>query len=155
MGFAYLSADWALVREDGLPLPVVPHTCNLAHLRKAVGEARHFNSLDPVILIILHHFDFAESGSEQANTDIDQLADLLTWLKSAPDISCVGLESLTARLQPGQCVRNLRLARWRQGLHWRIQRRLPRYSLLGGKAAGFAFGVARRALLGLSPYTTE
>lgn len=155
MGFAYLSADWALVREDGLPLPVVPHTCNLSHLREAVGEARHFSSLDPVILVILHHFDFAESGVEQANTDLDRLTDLLSWVRNTPDISCADLESLAARLQPAQCRRNLRLARWRQGLHWRIQRRLPRYSLLGGDAAGFAFAVARRAVSGLNAQTTE
>jgi peptidoglycan/xylan/chitin deacetylase (PgdA/CDA1 family) len=151
LGFAYLSADWALVREDDLPLPVLPHTCNLAHLRGAVSEARQFASLDPVIVVILHHFDFAESGSSEASTDIQRTAELLSWVRGAPDLACTGLEALAARLQPAQCRRNLRLARWRKGLHWRLQRRIPHYSLLGGEAPGFTYGIARRAVLGLPP----
>jgi hypothetical protein len=102
-----------------------------------------------VVPVILHHFDFAESGSGEATTDLDRLADLLALAAGAPDLACTGMEALATRLRPAQCRRNLRLARWRRGLHWRLQRLLPHYALLGGETAGFASAVARRALLGL------
>jgi peptidoglycan/xylan/chitin deacetylase (PgdA/CDA1 family) len=149
LGFAYLSADWALVREDALPLPVLPHTCNLVHLREAVAEARRLGAPDAAVVVILHHFDFAESGSAHANTDLDRLVVDLAWAASEADIARTGMEALATRLRPDQCRRNLALARRRRGLHWRLQRLLPRYSLLGGDGPAFAYRVARRALLGL------
>jgi peptidoglycan/xylan/chitin deacetylase (PgdA/CDA1 family) len=149
LDFAYLSADWSLVREDALPLPVVPHTCNLAHLEEALAEARRFASLEPAVLVVLHHFDFAESGSGEATMDLDRLADLLALAAGAPDLVCTGMEALATRLHPAQCRRNLRLARRRRGLHWRLQRLLPHYALLGGERIGFGYAVAREALLGL------
>lgn len=146
LGFSYLSADWALVGEDALPFPVIPHTCNLVHLEEAVADARQFPTAEPAVVVILHHFDFAESGSGTVNTDLDALARLLAWAMDQPDIACTSLGGLAARLGPGQCRRNLRLARWRSGLHWRLQRLFPRYVLLDGGGIRFAYAVGGQAL---------
>lgn len=146
IGFSYLSADWALVGEDALPFPVIPHTCNLIHLQEAVADAREFPAAEPAVVVILHHFDFAESGSGNAGTDLDELARLLAWVGDRPDIACSSLGGLAARFGPETCRRNLTLARWRSGLHWRLQRLLPRYALLNGSNVRFAYAVGRRAL---------
>jgi hypothetical protein len=149
LGFRYLSADWALVGDDAPALTIVPHTCNLMHLREAVTEARRFGNLDARIIVILHHFDFVESGSEGAGTDLRRLGRLLAWAGAQPDLACSSLGSLADGLEPGQSRRNLRLAQWRSGLHWRLQRLFPRYTLVGGGPAGFTYGIARGAFFAL------
>lgn len=130
LGFDYVSADWALVTETPPSIRVLPHTCNLVHLREAVAEARQFSGLDPVIIVILHHFDFTESGSQDAGNDLVGLDGLLAWVADQRDLRCTTLNELARKLLPDRCVGNLRLARWRHGLHWRLQRLLPRYTML-------------------------
>jgi hypothetical protein len=149
LGFGYLSADWGLVGHDTPPLTIVPHTCNLMHLKEAVTEARRFGALDARVIVILHHFDFVESGSDGADIDLARLGQLLDWVAAQPDLACSTLGTLAAGLKADQSWRNLRLARWRSGLHWRLQRLFPRYTLLGGGPGGFAYGIARRAFVAL------
>jgi hypothetical protein len=149
LGFRYLSADWSAVGKGALRIPVMPHTCNLEHLKEAITEARRFGVLGTVVIAILHHFDFAESNGSAASMDLARLGQLLAWINAQSDITCVNLGRLASVLQPRQYRRNLGLARWRRRLHWRLQRLFPRYSLLGGQAPGFAYALVRQALLGL------
>jgi peptidoglycan/xylan/chitin deacetylase (PgdA/CDA1 family) len=149
LGFGYVSADWALVSEHIPPIPVIPHTCNLVHLQEAVDDARQFAGLNPVIAVILHHFDLAESGTRSAGVDLSGLERLLAWVTDQPDLLCMSLADLSSGLDPQRCAANLRLARWRTGLHWRLQRLLPRYSLLDADRARLAAALGGRALLRL------
>lgn len=146
LGFRWLSADWALVTDAPLPFPVLPHTCNLPHLEQAVAEARSFGSGIAHILVILHHFDFAESGNANALLDLERLDRLLAWVTAQPDIACSSVGALAAETPAQQCRRNLLLAGWRRRLHWRLQTLFPRYLLLGGDGGCFAWTVGRGAL---------
>lgn len=143
-GFDWLSADWALVTREPLPVTVIPHTCGLAELAQAVADARQFPAAEPLVVPILHHFDFTTPAGTAAA--LESLAGQLAWVRAQPDLICTTLGSAAARFSPVQCRRNLRLAQWRRGLHWRLQRLLPRYTLLAGGRTRFAVSVGGQAL---------
>jgi hypothetical protein len=149
LGFGYVSADWALVSEDTPPIAVIPHTCNLVHLKDAVSEARQFVGLNPAVVVILHHFDFVESGNDHGGTDLAGLERLLAWVGEQSDLTCTTLQGIASRMAPERCAQNLRLARRRSGFHWRLQRLLPHYVLLDADSSRLFSAVGTRALMRL------
>jgi hypothetical protein len=146
LGFTHLSADWALVTHHPLPLVVIPHTCALRQLRDAVAEARQLPDRKRMLLVILHHFDLAESGNKQAAFTLGDLAELLSWASEQADIRLTHLSGLAAELEPDHCARNLRLAHWCRTLHWRLQSLFPRHTLLAEPAPRFLGAITRNAL---------
>lgn len=113
LGFGYLSADWALVGEAVPPIPVLPHTCNLVHLEEAVTDARQFPRLEPIVVVILHHFDFAECGGGPASTDIPGLQRSLHWVTEQPDLRCTTLADLATGVGAEMCAQ---ICAWRAGV---------------------------------------
>lgn len=146
LGFSHLSADWGLVTDTPLPFPVIPHTCALTQVREAIDEARQYTGTDPMILAILHHFDFIESGNKEAAMDLAALRELLAWTARQTDVQRTWLGGLAAEIDPENCARNLRLARGRRTLHWRLQSLFPRYTLIADGLPRFTASVARNAL---------
>lgn len=149
LGFSYVSASWDLVSEDSLPIPVIPRTCNLVHLKEAVAEARQYAPLDSVVVGILHHFDFSESGDTEARTDLSELSQLLAWTRNQPDLDVTTIAYLAEGLVPERCAASLRLARRSGKMHWRLQRLLPRYVFLHAGRLPLWTSLTKRALLQL------
>jgi hypothetical protein len=132
LDFDYLSAGWDAPPTPSARIPVLPHTCNLAHLRTAVAEARCYAPLPSLVLVILHHFDFIESGQADAVLSLDQLDKALAWVSGQADLEPVTVSGLGQRIMPSECQRGLSRYRLGSALHWRVQAMLPRYSLVCG-----------------------
>lgn len=83
LGFAYISG------EESIPARLVglmslPRTCQMVDLRRVVTAARPFAWMYPILIAVVHHYDFIESGSELARTSLNDFAALLEWVADQP-----------------------------------------------------------------------
>jgi hypothetical protein len=127
-GFRYVSAEWQTRREQQ-GLVRIPRTCQLTGLKEHIQAARRLQKLDVVIVAVMHHYDFLESGEENAKLGLAQFDELLAWLAAQPDVKVQTLGRLV-RHSAGEIERAMWLHRLKQHLPWRIKVRLPNYCLI-------------------------
>jgi predicted deacetylase len=72
----------------------LPITAELTDLESAVEAARGSGDDDPVIGVLMHPYDFRESGDERAQVDLPKLDRKLAWLKQQSDITVASVTGL-------------------------------------------------------------
>lgn len=72
----------------------LPITVELADLESAVEAARVSGDDDPVIGVLMHPYDFRESGDPRAQVDLAGLDSKLAWLKQQADVAVASITAL-------------------------------------------------------------
>jgi predicted deacetylase len=72
----------------------VPITAELRELREAVAQARKNGDADSLIGILLHPYDFMESGDPRASTTFEEFDEELAWLATQPDVRVASIAAL-------------------------------------------------------------
>ena len=67
--FRYLSGGWEVPLAYRGDVAILPRTCSLRTLGGAVRQTRRTRRLSPLIVAVMHHCDFSESGSEEATVE--------------------------------------------------------------------------------------
>jgi peptidoglycan/xylan/chitin deacetylase (PgdA/CDA1 family) len=93
-GFKCLSANRYGVARG--PLRFVPTTADLRELRDAVTVARRSRDPDPIIGVLLHPYDFKESGDPRAAMTCSAFAEEVRWLTEQPDVRVVPISRLSS-----------------------------------------------------------
>ena len=130
LGFRYVSGGWEVPRPYHGDMAILPRTCNLVALETAVSEARRARKLSPVIIAVMHHYDFSETGDEEATISLPAFDKLLDWITQQPDLRMIPLRNIAATLTALECRRAVKRHRLRLALHWRLRRYVPQYILL-------------------------
>lgn len=130
VGLNYLSASWETPLKYRGKLTVLPATCHLSRLRLAITEARPFIRLSPIFVVLMHHYDFSETGNCKATTNLYDFEKLLEWIKLQEDVQMLTLNDIAAIITPEQCLRVLCRQKWKQRLHWRLQACFPKYCFI-------------------------
>lgn len=125
--FQYLSAGFNYSAEGG-NLTFLPRSCQLVDIVEAVTEARRFSWLNPVVIGVMHHYDFRESGSELARIDIPGFAKRLAWIAAQKDICTLTLGELGSTCSGYTHLSQLKSMQ--RILPWRFSHRLPVRCLL-------------------------
>lgn len=94
-GFKYLSAGWHAPKTSKEHIKILPLTAHLSDIQEAVNEARCFIKANPIIVVVMHHYDFSESGSKQAVTHITKFSNTISWLTSQSDIKLRTLSEIS------------------------------------------------------------
>jgi len=68
-------------------LRFLPYTCMPGHEREAVEFARNSSDPDPIIVVLLHPFNFVEYDRDRGRFTRQSLDDLLSWLAVQPDVA--------------------------------------------------------------------
>ncbi len=126
-GFQYISASFGPHVPKPSPLKNIPRSCQLTMLREALAEARKYQGTKPIIVPIVHHYDFIESGAAEAAMDLPEFRELLGWLKAQPDVHCLRIGELAASTSAAATHSAMQRHLRKDRLHWRLQRRLPRH----------------------------
>jgi len=95
LGFSTLSADRNGKAPKGSMLNFLPETCDLPLLRDAVKAARSSSDNQPVIVVVLHSYDFREINEKHGKIDYQEFSDLLNWLKSEGDVRLLSIGQST------------------------------------------------------------
>ncbi len=122
--FRYLSAGWEMDAGCSPALSYLPARCQMASLPEILKALEVFASFDPVVVAVMHHYDFAESGNSQAPTDLNRFRALLQTLAEDERIQAVTLSAL-AETPSTHLSSRLQQNAWAK-LPWMISNRLPK-----------------------------
>ena len=94
-GFRGLSAS----RYSPLPaksgkLAFAPYTAELGGMRAAIDAARRGGEGDPVVGIMMHPYDFRESGDKRAIISLEEFEREVRWLKEQKDVRILPISAL-------------------------------------------------------------
>jgi len=124
-GFAYLSSNLQRPPRISTPLRMLPLTCRLRRVREAVSEARRFDRLNPVVTLVMHHYDFPEEGENPIIQSYEEFDTLLAWIGNQRDIRVMTLDGLANELSPRDTRHWVQHEKWRNRLPWRFRQCLP------------------------------
>jgi peptidoglycan/xylan/chitin deacetylase (PgdA/CDA1 family) len=100
MGFAVLSAGRDQPYEGAHSIALIPEVGNIGDFRSAVKRARSGNFRDPIIVVLLHLYDFVEVKSAQGYMKYEDLDRILDWTKGQEDIEVTTFGGLLASGRP-------------------------------------------------------
>lgn|SRR5574337_476279 len=83
LGFEYLSAAREMPTTRAHPL-LLPKTAQLKNFEAALSEAARFEAARPIVIFVIHHYDFVESGVASAPLDLGRFDDMLGQALSRP-----------------------------------------------------------------------
>ena len=93
-GLACISANrYGLCREGSLRF--APITTDIKGLRQAIVSARDSRDTDLIIGVLLHPYDFEESGDPRAEMSCRAFDGELRWLAQQPDVTVVSVSTLS------------------------------------------------------------
>jgi peptidoglycan/xylan/chitin deacetylase (PgdA/CDA1 family) len=95
-GLTCISANRYGPFQNG-PLRFVPITTDMPELRSALEHARMTSDDDPIVGVLLHPYDFVESGDSRAVITCDGFNKELQWLAAQPDVTVASISALAAR----------------------------------------------------------
>lgn len=94
--FYYLSAGWEQPPRYQGGIKHLPRTAHLSDIPAALEEARRFSRAQPTIVMVMHHFDFAESGSDRSIIDMHGFDTAMQHLANEPDVQIFTLGALAS-----------------------------------------------------------
>ena len=126
--FRYLSAGWEMGADCSTALSYLPASCQMAALPEMLSALVVFAPLDPVVVAVMHHDDFVESGNPRALMDLKRFRAMLQTLAQDEGIQAATLSAL-AETPSSHLASRLRQGAW-VNLPWMIRGRLPQGALL-------------------------
>lgn len=129
-GYAYLSGSLATPPLDETRLCLIPRTCDVHQLRQAYAEASRLPFLSPIVVVIMHHYDFLECTDKPGKLSLQAFRETLSWLKQQPEVHFITLGRLAENLGVVGSQATLRRHFKKERLHWRLQRWLPKTLLM-------------------------
>jgi hypothetical protein len=76
-------------------LNFIPWTCFLSDLKTAVPAARKISYSQPLIVVIIHAYDFVEDDKSRGFTTVQEFSDLMNWLASQDDVKIESISQAT------------------------------------------------------------
>jgi peptidoglycan/xylan/chitin deacetylase (PgdA/CDA1 family) len=128
LGFQYLAAGQRNIPHL-LNLKTIPVTAYLRDFPDLLDEAARFRLANPVIVVVLHHHDFAESGAANATTDLAAFDAILATIRRTPDILVTTLAAIARNLHT-DTTRLMRHQFW--GRYRYVRHLVPLRSFLDG-----------------------
>ncbi|OUS15928.1 hypothetical protein A9Q88_09250 [Gammaproteobacteria bacterium 50_400_T64] len=127
LDFNFISAGWELPLNDWAPeIKILPRTAQVSNLILDVRKYRVYAALSPVIIAVIHHYDFVESNEKNAKFDLRGFEKIIEHITTNKHVRMTSLESLANNLSP----RNTFFAHsthkfLSNTFNWRLQKHLP------------------------------
>jgi hypothetical protein len=84
--FKTLSADKNRIIRKNSTLKFLPKTCDLLRLKDTIQKSHGFIGTNPIIVVLLHPYDFKELHPQRAKFDFHQMVEILKWVKQQPNV---------------------------------------------------------------------
>ncbi len=86
VGITTISAHRYSIFDESFSLSYTPVTVEIQNLRRAIDCARLFSDESPVIGVMLHPYDFCESGDKLCTITLPDFERNLKWIKECADV---------------------------------------------------------------------
>ncbi len=123
-GLSHLSSNMRYAPMRHTSLRLLPLTCHLPELKAAIAEARRFSRLQPLVVVVMHHYDFP-GGEAPVFSDFAEFDALLAWIAEQKDVQIRTLSQLAEELTSTASQRVFQHNRLRDHLPWRYRHWLP------------------------------
>ncbi|NBB84985.1 MAG: DUF2334 domain-containing protein [Bacteroidetes bacterium] len=90
-------------------LQYLPATCTAIHLKEVVEAGRNTSDPAPIIVVVLHEYEFAEVDPERGVLSFGDFDRLLRWVADQPDLTVQPMSALMASDQVDTSARRFRL----------------------------------------------
>jgi peptidoglycan/xylan/chitin deacetylase (PgdA/CDA1 family) len=90
-------------------LEYLPATCTAIHLKEVVEAARNTSDPAPIIVVVLHEYEFTEVDPERGVLSFDDFERLLRWVTDQPDLTVQPMSELMTSGQVDTSARRFRL----------------------------------------------
>lgn len=90
-----ISANIEGSAKESSQLKFLPAICHITWLQDAVELARRLPDAQPVIVVLLHHFDFLEVNRKRGKLTYQDFVELLSWITSQKDIRVRSIDQAT------------------------------------------------------------
>ena len=105
LDFKYLSAGYRLPPKTSSNLRNIPLTSRLSLIDKTVAQARRFEMFSPVIVIVLHHYDFDRDPDDPPAKQFNrhEFSKTLELLLATRGVRFTTLGKLAEEMSPNSC----------------------------------------------------
>lgn len=126
-GFEYISAGAEHASRKRTALKQLHRTSHLSQIDAVVSECERFRQRQYTSILVMHHYDFFESGSKQAVIDLNGFHCILDRLTEIPDLRIASLADLARTLHRSNSDR---LKQYRFANTRLFRRILPRHGFV-------------------------
>ena len=128
--FLFLSAGWKIPESVPSHIPLLPRTCHIHTLIETIEHNQSYQRLEPIFIVVLHHYDFFESGSNQSVLKIEEFTKILEGLSKMEDVKFTSLNEIASEISGQQTQQGISdYNNWNRK-HWRIRRFFPKNCLI-------------------------
>jgi len=128
--FLFLSASWEIPPLTEFFVPLLPRTCQITSLTDCIRQTEKFSSLNPIIIVVMHHYDFIESNKKQGNLNLDIFESCVKKLTTQENILLTSLNNLAKEHSVSSSMNAFLLHSKISNLHWRLTNYTPNHCLI-------------------------
>ncbi len=110
-GFSTLSANKKGLVTKGSNLHYLPVSCGLTELKDAVKAARRSSDNQPLVVALLHDYDFLDINEETGILTFQEFFDLMDWVTAQEDIRVISISQATDLIEDLSADRAIRTKR--------------------------------------------
>ncbi|MBL4780856.1 MAG: DUF2334 domain-containing protein [Porticoccaceae bacterium] len=127
LGFTFISAGWDLPPGYKNPkIKILPRTTQTSDLINEVNKYKAYTMLSPLIIAVLHHYDFIESNEKNAKFDLIEFENIIKNITTRKHVRVTSLDSIANNISSkntffGHATHKILSER----LNWRLQKHLP------------------------------
>jgi hypothetical protein len=111
-GFTILSANRKGLALKGTALHYLPVSCELTKLKEAIRAARRSSDDQPLVVALLHDYDFLDINEVTGVITFQEFHDLMDWVNAQDDVRVLSISqasNVIEDLGAGRAIRNQRI----------------------------------------------
>ena len=111
-GFTILSANKKGLAVKGSNLHYLPVSCDLPELKDAVSAARKSSDKQPLVVALLHDYDFLDFNEVLGVISFREFFDLIDWVAAQEDVRIITIQQaggLIADLSPERAIKTKKI----------------------------------------------
>jgi len=128
--FLFLSAGWEIPSQTNHLVPLLPRTCQITSLTDCITQTEPFSSLNPIIIVVMHHYDFIESNKEQGSLSLDMFENCIKNLTTHDNVVLTSLNDLAKEQSISSSSTAFLLHSKISNIHWRLANYTPNNCLI-------------------------
>lgn len=127
LGFNFISAGWEIPNINKPErIKLIPRTGQFSDLIKDAKKYKPYSAISPIIVSVIHHYDFVESNEDGAKFDLKGFEEIIKSITSIKHVKVSSLENIANNLSPnntrfGHTTHKILTKKF----NWRIKKHLP------------------------------
>ena len=127
LGFDFISAGWETPNNlNEHNIMVLPRTGQISDLVKDARKFKRYSALSPMIISVMHHYDFIESNENNPKFDLHEFEEIIKSITSMKHVRITSLSGISNELNTKNIIFGHNAYKlFTEKFNWRIKKHLP------------------------------